>query len=120
MKVLRLSSAFEPPATVQTERGVVPVGGMHTHAAELSRVLDARGVTQTVVTSRPPGTVEREPFGRYGEVLRVGRPIPVWRQFHGLPAGRLASRLAADVDLVHAHIGEDLGTVPVAVRAARR
>jgi glycosyltransferase involved in cell wall biosynthesis len=120
MHVLRLCSVYEPPASALTGRGVDfdPIGGMQNHTAQLSRGLDRLGVRQTVVTTRPPTAPAEESLGRHGRVLRLGLPLPVCRQFYGPAAWRLLPRLTHDADLVHAHLGEDIAIIPLALRAA--
>jgi glycogen synthase len=97
-----------------------PVGGMQHHTSQLSRVLDACGVAQTVVTAYRPGVARAERLGRHGTVLRLGVPVRRMRQLYSLPAARAVHRLASDTDLVHAHLGEDLAVLPLARHAARR
>ncbi|MCI0689859.1 MAG: glycosyltransferase [Sporichthyaceae bacterium] len=93
---------------------------MQTHTHELTLALDRLGVVQTVVTTRPP-TVDREQtIGVRSRVIRLGLPVPWFRQLYSWPAAGLLPRLAADADLIHAHLGEDLAVVPLALRAARR
>jgi glycosyltransferase involved in cell wall biosynthesis len=53
-------------------------------------------------------------------VVRLGLPIPQFRQFYSWQAARLLPRLAADTDMIHAHLGEDLAIVPLALQAAHR
>jgi glycogen(starch) synthase len=120
MHVLRLCSVYEPPASALTGRGVDfdPIGGMQNHTAQLSRGLDRLGVRQTVVTTRPPTAPAEASLGQHGRVLRLGLPLPVCRQFYGPSAWRLLPHLTHDADLVHAHLGEDIAIVPLALRAA--
>jgi glycogen(starch) synthase len=122
LKVLRVCSVFEPPGggPGTASAGFDPVGGMQTHTGELTRALDALGVTQTVVTTRPPGTPRTAAFGGHAEVIRLGVPVRWCRQFYAVPAARLLPRLAASADLVHAHLGEDLAVVPLALSATAR
>ena len=122
MRVLRLCSVFQPPPTALTGLGARfdPIGGMQTHTYELSRALDRLGVRQTIVTTRPPTAPRREALGTYGRVIRLGLPIPQCRQFYSWQAAGLFPGLAADTDVIHAHLGEDLAIVPLALRAARR
>jgi hypothetical protein len=122
LRVLRLTSAFEAPAAVHAGRGrrFAPIGGIHNHTGCLTRALDGRGLRQHVVTARPPGAPRREPLGRAALVHRLGAPVPAARQGWAWPAAAAASRLAPGVDLIHAHQGEDLATLPVAVTVARR
>ncbi len=56
-RVIRLCSVFEPPPASLNGRGIRfdPIGGMQNHTAALTRALDALGVEQDVVTTRPPG-----------------------------------------------------------------
>jgi glycogen synthase len=122
MRVLRLCSVFQPPPTALTGRGARfdPIGGMQTHTYELSRALDLLGIQQTIVTTRPPTAPREEALGTYGRVIRLGLPISRFRQLYSWPAARLVPKLAADTDMIHAHLGEDLAIVPLALRAARR
>ncbi|WP_218671717.1 glycosyltransferase family 4 protein [Microbispora sp. GKU 823] len=118
--VLRLCSVFAAPVTALRGRGVRfdPVGGMQNHCARLSEALDRLGVRQTIVTTRPPTAPRTEDFGRHGLLVRLGLPIPAGRQMYAVAAWPLLSRLAEGADLVHAHLGEDLAVVPLALRAA--
>jgi 2-deoxystreptamine N-acetyl-D-glucosaminyltransferase/2-deoxystreptamine glucosyltransferase len=134
LHVLRLCSVFEPPATRRrAEPGALPgeldhraarfdpIGGMQNHTATLTRCLDARGVQQTVVTARLAGPRGTTPLGRDARVHRTGLPVPRLRQLWalaGLPAVLRAAR-RGPVDVVHAHQGEDLATLPLARLAAR-
>jgi 2-deoxystreptamine N-acetyl-D-glucosaminyltransferase/2-deoxystreptamine glucosyltransferase len=136
LHVLRLASVFEPPVTdgpaaaeqVQAQAAFDPIGGMQNHTALLTRALDTRGVRQTVVTSRLGGPVSATPLGRHGRIHRVGLPIRRLRQAWAASALPVVLRAArsgsADgpgpVDVVHAHQGEDLAALPLAVLAARR
>src|SRR5262245_7523799 len=122
MRVLRLCSVFQPPPTALTGRGARfdPIGGMQTHTYELSQALDLLGIQQTIVTTRPPTAPREEALGTYGRVIRLGLPIPQCRQFYSWQAARLLPRLAADTDMIHAHLGEDIAIVPLALRAAGR
>ncbi len=121
MRVLRLCSVYEVPADTLTGRGVSfdPVGGMQSHAASLTRALDAMGVAQTVLTTRPPGAPTRRHVGARSVVHRVGLPVPWLRQGYGAAAAARLPGLARGVDLVHAHLGEDLAVLPLAVAAQR-
>ncbi|SNS20508.1 Glycosyltransferase involved in cell wall bisynthesis [Geodermatophilus saharensis] len=134
LHVLRLCSVFEPPAARRPARAGAlpgeldaraarfdPIGGMQNHTATLTRCLDARGVRQTVVTARLAGPAGTSSLGVAARVHRTGVPVPRLRQLwalSGLPAVlRAGSR--APVDVVHAHQGEDLATLPLARLAAR-
>jgi len=122
LRVVRLCSVFEVPAAALDGRGARfdPVGGMQNHTGCLTRALDGRAVRQDVVTSRRPGAPRRERLGRAATVHRLGLPIRTARQLYApFAAGELA-RLCRDADLLHAHLGEDLAVVPLAVTAARR
>jgi glycosyltransferase involved in cell wall biosynthesis len=92
---------------------------MQTHTGELTRALDERGVTQTVVTTRVPGAPRLERLGRRAQVVRLGLPVTSFRQWYAVPAAFLLARLAASAHLLHAHLGEDVALVPLAVTAAR-
>jgi len=122
MRVVRLCSVFEPPPEVLSGRGVRfdPIGGMQTHTACLTRALDARGVTHDVVTTRPPGAPAHQRLGDRATVHRVGLPLRPLRQLYSLPAAPLVARLARRASVVHAHVGEDLAVIPIALAAARR
>jgi len=111
---------FEAPDAVLAGRGVCfdPIGGMQTHTSELTRMLARRGVRQTVLTTRPPGAPSFEGLGS-SEVRRHGLPVPWARQGWCLSAAPQALRLARRADLVHAHLGEDVAVLPMALAAAR-
>ena len=122
--VLRVTSVFEPPDAVLDGDGAArfdPIGGMQNHTAQLTRALDARGVRQTVVTTRPLGAADRDFIGERAVVHRHGLPVAFARQLYGPPAARTARRVALrhGIDLVHAHVGEDLAALPIGARAAR-
>lgn len=121
MRVLRLCSVFAAPPAALRGRGVRfdPVGGMQSHTFQLSRALDRLGVRQTIVTTRPPGAPDREAFGERGRLIRLGLPIPVARQMYAVQAWPLLAPLARRADLLHAHLGEDLAIVPLALAGAR-
>lgn len=122
LRVLRLCSVFEAPPAALAGRGASydPVGGMQSHTACLTRALDARGVRQDVVTTRPPGSPRRQRVATRAVVHRLGLPLPWLRQLYGVPALRLLQRLASRADVLHAHLGEDLAVAPLALAAARR
>jgi glycogen synthase len=117
-----LCSVFEAPDAALVGRGARfdPVGGMQTHTGLLTRALDRRGIRHDVVTHRPPGAVARERLGEHAEVHRFGLPITFGRQLYSGPASVAAVRLAGRADIVHAHLGEDLAVLPIALAAARR
>lgn len=121
MKVLRLCSVFEPPVTAVKGRGTAfdPIGGMQNHTAELTRNLDRMGVVQTVITTRPPTAPHLQRMGGHARIIRLGLPVPWFRQFYSIPAAILAPVLAARADLVHVHLGEDLAVLPIGFAAAR-
>ena len=121
LRVLRVCSVFEPPGggPLPGSARFDPVGGMQTHTGELTRALDEHGVTQTVVTTRVPGAPRVERVGRRAQVIRLGLPVTAFRQWYAVPAAWLVPRLAAHADLLHAHLGEDLAVVPLALSAAR-
>lgn len=121
MRVVRLCSVFGSPGDVEAgDPRFDPVGGLQTHTRELTRALDSTGVSQCVVTSRPPGGPRRERFGQRSTVARVGLPVPLFRQGYAAPSTVLVHRAAARADLIHAHLGEDVAVVPIALSAARR
>src|ERR671933_850757 len=122
LRVLRLCSVFRSSDTSfdSGARRFDPIGGMQNHTFELTTRLDQRGVAQTVITARRPGSANRQQIGSRSEIIRVGRPIPYLRQMYAAPAARAARLVAARVDLVHSHLGEDLAVLPIAYQAARR
>jgi glycosyltransferase involved in cell wall biosynthesis len=121
LRVLRLCSVFEPPDSAVSGRGARfdPIGGMQDHTAALTRRLAERGVTQAVLTTRPPTAPSRHALGPRANVIRVGLPVRRARQLWAAPAAALAPVLARRADLVHAHLGEDLAVLPLAFLAAR-
>jgi glycogen synthase len=122
LRVLRLCSVFEPPATALAGAGARydPVGGMQSHTGQLTRALDACGVAQTVVTAWRPGAVQSERLGSRSRVVRLGTPVRRFRQLYAPAAALVVPRLAAGTDLVHVHLGEDLAVVPLGLLASRR
>jgi len=117
MHVVRLTSVFEC-ATPQQGR-FDAVGGMQVHTASLTRAFDSLGARQTVITAYRPEEPRRERIGELAVVYRVGAPIGAMRQGWASPA--LGRALAAStVDIVHAHLGEDIAVLPVAAVAAVR
>jgi glycogen(starch) synthase len=119
LRVLRLCSVFEPAGGGECVAARFdPVGGMQTHTGELTRALDRRGVRQLVVTTRPPGAPRWERVGAHSRVVRLGLPVPLFRQGYAWPAAGVLARTASRVDLLHAHLGEDLAVVPLALAAA--
>jgi glycogen synthase len=122
MRVARLCSVFEPPAAAVTGRArrFDPIGGMQNHAACLTRALDARGIEQHVVTTRPPGAPAVHRIGDRASVHRLGLPVPWARQCYAPFAAARLHALARDCDVLHAHLGEDLAVIPVALSVARR
>ncbi|MDP9376080.1 MAG: glycosyltransferase family 4 protein [Actinomycetota bacterium] len=122
LRVLRLCSVFEPPPESLRGRGARfdLIGGMQNHTASLTRALDAFGVHQDVITTRPPGATAEQRLGARSTVHRLGLPVRAFRQFYSLPAAVLVDRLAPGADLLHVHLGEDLAIVPIALAAARR
>jgi glycogen synthase len=121
MRVLRLCSVFELPASAIEGKGVRfdPIGGMQNHTAELTRALDRRGVHQTVLTTRPPTAPHLQRLGNHARVIRLGLPIRRFRQLYGFQAAVSVPILAARADLVHVHLGEDLAILPIGVAAAK-
>jgi len=119
MRGLRLCSVFEPAALSERSAGYDAIGGMHNHAAELSRHLDRMGASQLILTSRLDGPVGRTGFGRQGQIVRTGVDIRRARQAWALLAARLALG-GPPVDLVHGHCGEDIAVLPLARLAAWR
>ena len=121
-RVIRLCSVFEPPPQSLTGRGIAfdPIGGMQNHTAALTRALDALGVEQDVVTTRPPGAPARQSLGRHATIHRLGLPMRSFRQLYSVPAAAQVDRLAPGASLLHAHLGEDLAIVPIAMATARR
>jgi glycosyltransferase involved in cell wall biosynthesis len=121
MRVLRLASAFEPPAGALAPEHVRfnPVGGMQNHVANLTRGLDRLGVVQDVVTTRPPTAPHLERVGARARVVRLGLPgVTRHRQGYAVPLAAVAPVLGARADLVHAHFSIDMGLIPVAMGVA--
>jgi glycosyltransferase involved in cell wall biosynthesis len=101
-------------------RAVRSGGGMQNHTAQLTRALAALGVRQDVITHRPPGAARHQSLAPGVEVRRFGLPVPWFRQLFSIPAALAAFRLRPQVDLVHAHQGEDLAVLPIGLAATRR
>jgi glycogen(starch) synthase len=120
LRVLRLCSVFEPPASALRGRGAGfdPVGGMQEHTGTLTRVLAERGVEQVVLTTRPPTAPWLERLAPRATIVRVGLPVRRPRQLYAVPAAVLAPLLGLRADLVHVHLGEDLAVIPLAALAA--
>jgi glycogen synthase len=121
LRVLRLCSVFEPLHHVLGLPGAArfdPIGGMQNSAAQLTRCLDAAGVRQVVVTSRLGGPRSRDREGNHAVVVRTGAPLRRLRQLWALAAVPTVARVA--VNVVHAHQGEDLAVLPLALGAACR
>ena len=121
MRVLRLCSVFEPPASALDGRGAAfdPIGGMQEHTGSLTRTLDRRGVTQVVLTTRPPTAPWIERPSSRTTIVRVALPVRRPRQGYALPAAVLAPLLGRHADIVHVHLGEDLAILGLAALAAR-
>jgi glycogen(starch) synthase len=120
LRVLRLCSVFEPPASAIAGRGARfdPIGGMQEHTGSLTRELDRRGVVQVVLTARPPTAPWVERVGAHATVMRVALPVRRPRQLYSVPAAVLAPLLGRHADVVHVHLGEDLAVLPLAALAA--
>jgi glycosyltransferase involved in cell wall biosynthesis len=120
LRVLRLCSVFEPPASAMGGRGALfdPVGGMQEHTGALTRELARRGVVQVVLTARPPTAPWIERLVPGATVVRVALPVRRLRRMYSVPATVLAPLLGRQADVVHVHLGEDLAILPLAVLAA--
>lgn len=118
-RVLRVCSVFETPVVSGWAARFDPVGGLQHHTGQLTRALDALGVDQHVVTAYRPGAPRRERLGRAALVHRLGVPIRRLRQLYSIPAAAVLLNVATRVDVVHAHLGEDLAVLPLARHAAR-
>lgn len=119
IRILRLCSVYEAPATAASSRRFDVVGGMQVHTARLTAALDAAGVGQTVITAYRPGAPRTEGVGERSTVIRTGIAVPWMRQLYG-PAALGPLLAHRGVDIVHAHLGEDLALAPLARIAARR
>jgi glycogen synthase len=119
LHVLRLCSVFEPEVDSVDEDAARfdPVGGMQNHTACLTRSLDAAGVRQTVVTGRLAARPGSARLGAFGAVRRVGVRLPRLRQLWGLCAVPFVLTAPRPVHLVHAHQGEDVATLLLALLA---
>ena len=119
--MIRICSAFRAPEGSLGQHGMRfdPVGGMQNHTAQLARALDRRGIEQIILTAYRHGAPRSERLGVRGRVLRLGVNTHRCRQLYGTPAALLASRFARQADLVHAHLGEDIAVLPMALLAAR-
>jgi glycosyltransferase involved in cell wall biosynthesis len=120
LRVLRLCSVFEAPTSALSGRGARcdPVGGMQEHTGGLTRNLAARGVSQVVLTARPPTAPWIERIAPNATVVRVSLPVRRPRQLYSVPAAVLAPVLGRRADVVHVHLGEDLAILPLAALAA--
>jgi 2-deoxystreptamine N-acetyl-D-glucosaminyltransferase/2-deoxystreptamine glucosyltransferase len=130
--VLRLCSVFEAVTGAVRPGGLPgeltprsarfdPIGGMQNHTGTLTRCLDAQGHRQIVLTSRLGGPRGTTRLGRAATVQRTGLPITRLRQLWAVAAlPAVLRRGMPRVDVVHAHQGEDLAVLPLAVLAARR
>jgi 2-deoxystreptamine N-acetyl-D-glucosaminyltransferase/2-deoxystreptamine glucosyltransferase len=119
LRVLRLCSVFEPLDHVLERPGAAgfdPIGGMQNSTAQLTRCLAAAGVRQVVVTSRLGGPRSRDREATHMVVVRTGMPVRRLRQLWALAAIPTVARVAADI--VHAHQGEDLAVLPLALGVA--
>jgi glycosyltransferase involved in cell wall biosynthesis len=90
---------------------------MQNHTAALSRCLDEQGLTQTVLTARLAARCGTSALGRLGTVHRVGIRATRLRQLWGLAALPSVVGARRPVDLVHAHQGEDVATLVLALLA---
>jgi glycosyltransferase involved in cell wall biosynthesis len=119
MRVLRLCSVYGAASASIATGGFDAVGGMQVHTDRLTTALDARGVTQVVVTAYRPSAPRVEHPSARSRVVRVGVRIRRFRQLYGVAAVPTVARIGR-VDLVHVHLGEDLAIVPLSRWAADR
>jgi glycosyltransferase involved in cell wall biosynthesis len=117
--VLRLASVFEPRPGEVSDARFDPIGGMQNHTGALTRCLDEQGFAQTVVTARLAGRSGRERSGGRAQVVRVGLRLRRLRQLWAVLAVRHVLVPGRPVDVVHAHQGEDVATLLLALLAAR-
>jgi glycosyltransferase involved in cell wall biosynthesis len=117
--VLRLCSVFEAHPSALDAVGFDPVGGMQNHTANLTRCLDRLGWRQTVVTSRLGGDAGTSGLGSMGVVVRVGARTRLMRQLWAAASLPRVLTRTRNVDLVHAHQGEDVALLPLAWLTAR-
>lgn len=114
-----MASVFETESVDGRAAKFDPVGGLQHHASQLTRELDALGVQQRVVTAYRPGGARVEAVGQQSTVHRFGVPVRRCRQLYAAASLPALRGLAAGCDVVHAHLGEDLAVLPLALRTAR-
>lgn len=127
LRVLRISSRYHPPHPFLRDptksdliRRFHAVGGMQLQAWRLTEALAIRGISQTVVTVKPPWESAIQ-INRNVEVRRFGWTLPTPRQMFALPAAVFLNSLArGSYDLVHCHSAQDLAVFPLARFAATR
>jgi glycogen synthase len=96
------------------------VGGMQLQVYLLAKALAARGISQDVITVRPPWEPNYEVEGHI-TVFRYGWPICTPRQMYAVPAFNHIMKIkCGDYDLVHCHSAQDLAAIPLGLLAARR
>ncbi|MGH2637417.1 MAG: glycosyltransferase family 4 protein, partial [Actinomycetota bacterium] len=84
----------------------------------LSAALAERGIEQTIVTAYRPGAPRSQDVSVGCRVLRVGVPTTALRQLYTPAAVAPIVRHARRHDLVHVHLGEDLGVLPLGMLAS--
>jgi glycogen synthase len=97
-----------------------PVGGMQLQVYLLAKALAAHGISQDVITVRPPWEPNYNVEGLI-KVFRYGWPICTPRQMYAVPAFNHIKKIKyGDYDLVHCHSAQDLAAIPLGLFAARR
>lgn len=127
LKLLRITSRFHPPhpwlrdpSRSELIRRFHGVGGMQLQVHLLTKAVSQLGVSQTVITVRPPWTDRHEESPNLS-IHRYGWGIASPRQMYAIPAMRHILRLRPkSFDLIHCHSAQDIAAIPLAIMAANR